>query len=423
MSVWWVIWLVAAAAAGLVWGACLVRLGSAMRRRCIVGSGTYDGPPHPAPSISVVVAAKDEEANIETCIDSLLRQDYPHYDVVVVDDRSTDRTPQILDRLERQAEGRLLVRTVSTLRDGWFGKNHAMREGVSASRGDWILFTDADCTFASPRAITIAMREALAHDVDFLSITPVLETRTVWERILQPVCALVLIVWFLPQRVNDRRKKTAYANGAFMLVRRSAYEQIGGHERVRAQLNEDIHLARFAKEAGLRLRVVENTDLYRTRMYRTPVEAWHGWSRIFHGCLGSLSRLLVSATLVTTLVIFPWVSLGAACVGWVLANPMRQGSWATAAEAWLAVVLLMQITIWRFYGILRIPSRWSLAYCVGAAATLGMLLTAMLQTLGVTRTTWRGTRYRKNRIEAQRDSPRGEALVDDGSVTKPVPHA
>jgi hypothetical protein len=284
--------------------------------------------------------------------------------------------------------------TIETLPEGWCGKNHAMREGARASTGEWLLFTDADCRMTSPRALTVAVREVLAHEADFLSIIPVLETPTVWERLLQPACALLLILWFLPHRVNDPARKTAYANGAFMLVQRKCYDAIGGHERVRGEVNEDVHMARFAKRMGFRLRVVENTDLYRTRMYATPRQAWRGWSRILYGCLGTLRRLAISAVMVVTYTIVPWVSLAVALGGWILAGPDHAAPWKWAVAAWAAVVIVQQVTLWRIYRGLQIPGIWSLGHVAGAAATVGMLANAALKVIGATGTEWRGTSYR-----------------------------
>ncbi|MGB2987099.1 MAG: glycosyltransferase family 2 protein [Phycisphaerae bacterium] len=393
MSTWFRIWLTLAVVIGLVWLVRYAKMGRILRKRKVLSSHSYNDPPEDAPKVSILIAAKDEEDNVEACINDLLEQDYPDYELIVVDDRSRDRTPDILRRLEQQAAGRLRVVTVTALRDGWFGKNNAMREGVEASCGDWLLFTDADCRQTSRKTLSIAMREALSHDSDFLSVIPVLETRTTWERIIQPVCTLALMIWFLPHRVNRPWRKTAYANGAFMLMRRSCYEAIGGHERVRTKVNEDIQMARFAKQMGLRLRVVENDDLYRTRMYDSPLAAWRGWSRIFYGCLGSLTRLSSAASVLILLSIVPWVSLITALTGLVLADVSSVRLWAFAACVWLVVVVLEQLVTWRVYAVLRVEPVWSLTYVLGAIVTLGMLVNAMFKTIGATGTTWRGTTY------------------------------
>jgi glycosyltransferase involved in cell wall biosynthesis len=225
-------WIALAAAVGLGWLLAHFAVRTILASRVVLGSRSYDGPPCPAPRISVVLAAKDEQRDLEPCVTALLGQDYPDFELTVVDDRSRDRTPAILRRLRRRHGDRVQVLTVKRLRDGWTGKNNAMREGVAASTGPWLLFTDADCRITSTRALAIAMREALDTEADLFSIAPVLEARTWWERVLQPAWAFVLMTWFMPHRVNDPRQPTAYANGAFMLMRKDAYEAIGGHVRV-----------------------------------------------------------------------------------------------------------------------------------------------------------------------------------------------
>ncbi len=404
MPVWFGVWLALAGAVGLVWIVRYIAISRVLRKRRVLSSRTYPTQtesPGELPKVSVVVAAKDEEDNIETCVRGLLEQDYPSFELIVVDDRSGDRTPDILRRLGEEAGSRLRIITVKTLSVGWFGKNNAMREGVAQSSGEWLLFTDADCRQTSRRTLSIAMHEAFAEEADFLCITPVLETHTVWERIIQPVCSMALMIWFLPHRVNKRKTKTAYANGAFMLMRRSCYDAIGGHERVRTEVNEDIHMARLAKQMGLRLWVVENEDLYRTRMYDSPRAAWRGWSRIFYGCLGSLTRLSAAVFLLVVFSILPWVSLIVAILGRFTADTGVARQWALAVWVWLAVILLEQFVVWRLYAVLRAAPKWSLAYIVGALITLAMLVNAMLKVSGTTKTTWRGTSYRGRRLEEE----------------------
>ena len=181
---------------------------------------SYSGPPVEAPHISVLVAAKEEEENIETCVRSMLGQDYPDFEVIAINDRSDDRTGAILDAIDAPA-GRLKVLHVAELREGWFGKNNAMRTGVEAAAGEWLCFIDADCRQTSTKTLSMAMRYAAEHQTEFVSLMPVLDTETVFERIIQPVAAALMVFWFHPERVNDPRSKVAYANGAFMLMSRS----------------------------------------------------------------------------------------------------------------------------------------------------------------------------------------------------------
>jgi len=423
MSAWFTLWLALAGMAGIVWLIRYANIGRITRQRQILSSRSHPGPPPDAPKVSIILAAKDEEDNIETCVTGLLDQDYPGYELIVVDDRSHDRTPVILRRLERQADGRLRVITVKALREGWFGKSNAMREGVAVANGEWLLFTDADCRQTSHRTLSMAMREAAAHEIDFLSVTPVLETHTVWERIIQPVCTLALMTWFLPHRVNKPWRKAAYANGAFILMRRSCYEAIGGFERVRNELNEDVQMARLAKQMGLGLRVVENDDLYRTRMYDSLPAAWRGWSRLFYGCLVSLRRLSAAALLLALLCILPWVSLVIALAGLQGSHVDSATEWGLAACLWGAAVALMQLVMWRVYGILRTGRTWSLTYVLGAFVVFGMLINAMFKAVGARPTTWRGTTYRGHRLEGQDAVASHSEPAAAKGIEEPATHA
>ncbi len=411
------LWLAAAVLVGLMWLVRLIAMVRVMRRRIVLGPDSHSSPLSEKPSLSVIVAAKDEEDNIESCVKSLLKQDYPDYELIIVDDRSSDRTPQLLQEMESQAGGKLRVITVESLKDGWFGKNNAMRVGIEASRGDWLCFSDADCEFICERTLTIAVGEMQHREADFLSITPMLETPTFWEKILQPVCALALIIWFLPERVNNPRRTTAYANGAFMMLRRACYEGIGGHDRVKTEVNEDIHMARFTKQEGYRLRVAENNGLYWTRMYSSFSIAMQGWSRIFYGSLGLPRRLATAFFMVGFFSFLTWPSALASAYGWSLASADVAWVWKLLTIEWGLAVMLMHLVIWRSYHPMRIPPIWSIFYWFGVCLTLIVLFRAFMRSLGAGSTTWRGTTYVGNRLVGNDAASPSSECKDD--VTTP----
>jgi len=374
-------------------------LGFLRRAKPTLRADTYDGPPDSAPRISVVVAARNEEQNIEACVGSLLAQDYPNYEVIAVDDRSDDGTPVLLRRLLAGSEGKLQVVTIRELKAGWFGKNNAMREGVARSTGEWLCFTDADCRFTSRKALVAALRDALTHRADFLTLLPPLEEHATWERIIQPACVIMMLSWFLPWRVNDPRSKIAYGNGQFMLMTRECYNAIGGHFRVRAELNEDMVMSRNAKEGGFRLRMAENTGLSKTRMYPSLTEAWSGWSRIFHGSIPSITQLGLAAVWHVVFAIGPWVCPAIALAGWWLTSDRTTLPWLSMLGASLAALVVHQSVLWRVYGMMHSRRIWSLAHGLGSTVLVGMLLNAITKSLGLTSTTWRGVTYRSGKLE------------------------
>ncbi len=387
-------WLVLTAAALVVWLGRLVLLGMFRRILPPLHVGMYADASEPLPTMTMLVAGKDEEANIESCLESLCIQDYPGLEIIAINDRSDDATAELMDRAaERQPA--LTAHHVQSLPDGWFGKNNAMHQGVSRSSGEWLCFTDADCVLESPRSLTVAMRYAIETGADFISILPTHEVHSIWERVIQPACSGVLLMWFNPVVVNNPQRKTAYANGAFMLLRRSCYDAIGGHEAIKGKLNEDIYLAVNAKESGHRLCVVGNDDLYSVRMYTTLRGIWAGWSRIFYGCFDSLRRLLLAASVVFASSLLPWLALLVSCTFGPLGRPGSVPSdwlcWVAAATCAVQLASMM-----RFYGLSRVNPLYGMAYPIGAVFGFGMLLKAARCALGDGTVVWRGTAYRQD---------------------------
>lgn len=399
MGIGWCIWIVLLALVALIWATRHIEVTRGRRLNIPLDESTYDGPPADPPTVSFLIAAKDEQAVIETAVRTVLAQDYPRFELIVINDRSADQTPQILDRLAAEfGSDRLKVIHIKELRDGWFGKNNAMRTGVELATGEWLCFSDADCRQISKRTLSLAVRHAIEKKIDFLSVLPILETRSFWERVIQPVCGGLMVFWFNPKRVNDPNHRAAYANGAFMLMNRQTYQAIGGHDNVRTEVNEDMHMARLTKERGRRLLVVQNDGLYSCHMYSGFRQIWRGWSRIFYGCFGTFRRLMITLGMLLCTNIFPYVSLllawvmTAAC-GWTDAGPWR----AVALAATVAVGFQLSV-IARFYRLSKASPWLAPTFILCAFICVGMLISAMRRLGGRTKTVWRGTAYQGNRV-------------------------
>lgn len=354
------------------------------RREPMLRADEPGAPLDELPPLTMLVAAKDEEANIRRCITGLLAQDYPKLRLVAINDRSGDATGRILDELAA-ADARMTVIHVESLAPGWFGKNHAMRAGLQQARTEWFCFSDADCTYDCRSLLTSAMRFALREQVDFLSVLPLLEAGSFWERVIQPVCGAIMVYWFPPQKVNNPASSVAYANGAFMLMSRSAYDAIGGHDAVKATLNEDMHMARRAKAAGLRLRVIRGDRLYRVRMYDGFMQCWRGWTRIFFGCFATYGKLITSAVMLILFSFSPYLSL--------LLAPLAAADWPYLVASAALAVVAQQSILWRFYGLTGFPGWWAITYPLGTVLCFGITLNAIRRVSGSAKTTWRGTTY------------------------------
>jgi glycosyltransferase involved in cell wall biosynthesis len=396
----WIIWTGLLCLVAGVWASRHLTISRAIRADRPLRGDSYGPDGSDAPRVSVLIAAKDEEDNIERAVRTMLDQDYPNFELIVINDRSEDRTAEILERIQaEQTDGRLRVVHIRELQDGWFGKNNAMHEGVAQATGEWLCFGDADCRQTSNHTLSVAVQHARARKADFLSVLPELETHGLWERIIQPVCGGLLVFWFRPDQVNDPANPIAYANGAFMLMSRACYDAIGGHTEVRTEVNEDMHMARLAKERRQRLLVVQNDGLYSVRMYSGFRQIWRGWSRIFYGCFGTFRRLRITVLALLVMNIFPYASaLIAALVllfrGWSAAGM----GWQAVGLASFAAVALQQSVIARFYRLSRTSPWLAPTFIVGTVICIGILFNAMLKLNGRTATTWRGTTYRGSKV-------------------------
>jgi hypothetical protein len=255
--------------------------------------------------------------------------------------------------------------------------------------------SDADCRFLSPRTLSVAVRYALDNACDMLSILPVLEMRGFWENLVQPVCAGVMMIWFRPEKVNDPAQPNAYANGAFMLIRRSAYDAVGGHEAVKAEVNEDMHLADRVKRAGLRLRVVRSEGLCLSRMYTSLGAILRGWSRIFYGTFGTPGRLATTLAVVCVVSLYPYL---AAAVGLSLAGAgvRPAGAWWACGAAASAALLVQLSVIWRFYRWARARPGLFWAYPAAVIVTIIALIGSFGKLRRGSRVVWRSTTYTKS---------------------------
>jgi glycosyltransferase involved in cell wall biosynthesis len=243
------------------------------------------------PQILAIIPAKDEETYLAECLASVARQTYPNLEILVVDDRSTDRTGEIARRFAAE-DPRIRVLTIEHLPAGWTGKTHALHCAATTTGGEWLWFLDAD-TLHAPDALSIVMEYGRTHDAALVSLLPELRCETFWEQVVQPLAGITLMQSFPLQRVHSDRSRLAFANGQFILIRRTAYEAAGGHEAVRDRFVEDIGLAGRVKAGGFRIRVALIKGIVTCRMYATFGQLIRGWSRILYDALDRRASRLI----------------------------------------------------------------------------------------------------------------------------------
>ena len=336
--------------------------------------------------VSVVIPARNESATIETVVRSVLGSSYRPLELLVVDDRSTDDTAAVVERLAAE-DGRVRLVRGEPLPEGWYGKPWACLQGYRAATGDLLLFTDAD-TRHEPELLARAVGALRTEGADLVTVAPHQRCVTFWERLVMPQIWLLLALRYHPDRVNRAtRERDVIANGQFILVPRGSYEAVGTHEVVRGEVAEDLALAQAFHRAGRRIHFAFAERLMETRMYRSLRELVEGWSKNMY--LGGrrsfpgqpLLQALVPVMLVTSFAF--WLVPPAVLAAWGARDGI--GTAAAVATA-LSAVFWMLISVG-----MRIPAWYGLLYPLGALAAACIGVRSAWR--GERRVEWRGRAY------------------------------
>ena len=270
------------------------------------------------PTVSIVVPACNEASTIEAAAESLLSLDYQNLEVVFVDDRSTDQTGEIIDRIAAR-DRRFKTVHIKSLPSGWLGKTHAMAKGIEAVSGDFILLTDADVHF-SPRALRKAVSYCLANQLDFLTAIPDLVAKSFLLQVMMGQLYHVASLFFDIRRLNDPRKKVCYGQGAFLLLRRTVYARSEGLEWLKMDVIDDSGTALLMRRAGAKMGAVAGRDEIKLEWYPSLRTMIRGLEKNgFAICQYSLV-VIVAALLVTTAVgagvwVFPFLTKSPYLIG------------------------------------------------------------------------------------------------------------
>jgi glycosyltransferase involved in cell wall biosynthesis len=345
--------------------------------------------PFEPPLVTAILPAKDEEANLGDCLASVCRQTYPNLEVLVVDDRSVDRTGEIARRFADQ-DARIGLLTIDHLPPGWTGKTHALHQAAGRARGAWLWFLDADTRHA-PEGLSILMEYARSHQAALVSLLPELRCETFWEQVVQPLGAIVLMQSFPLHVVHRQDSPLAFANGQYLLIERSAYDAAGGHAAVRDRFVEDIALAGRVKALGRPIRVALIRGIVTCRMYSSLSQLVRGWSRILYDALDRRAVRLTGKLL--DLIVFSQSGQVALLAG--LAT-LAMGGNSSFALALLGLSLLHHAGMYFVFRLVyntSVPgSRFVGWYPLGNLVIEAILLRAMRMCL-TGRVTWRGTDY------------------------------
>jgi len=350
--------------------------------------------PADPPRVTVLIPAKDEGDRVRVCLESVLAQDYPNFGVVTINDRSTDDTGRILDEIAANSGGKVRSLHIPSngLPGGWLGKCHALHVGTKEAMGEWLLFVDSDVRLA-PDALSTTLALALARDYDATSLMTTLECHTFLERLVLPMTAGA---WSIMNAVSftndDNYRATAYANGQFFLIRRSAYDAAGGHEAVRDQITEDVELARGMKQRGARLRLFLGSQFASTRMHATLGQMLRGWGRIYSGTSRRRPwRILAAAAFVAVCGLSAYVALAWAVAFWLARGLPLAWPWLVAVVAHL---VLMTATLARIYTDSGNSRRSALLFPISGTLMLAIFAFAIRWCI-TGRIEWRGTVFQQ----------------------------
>lgn len=335
------------------------------------------------PTVSAIVPARDEERSIASALRSRLADEYPALQVVAVDDRSTDRTGELIGELAAQ-DTRVVALRIAELPPGWLGKLHALARGVEASDGEWLLVSDADVHLA-PGGLKRAVAYCEHEGLDFLALVPEFRSGSFVVDVLWTVFMRVLGTFVDPGAVRDPRSKTAMGSGAFMLARRSVYDRTDGYEHLRLETADDVALGVMMKRAGARCDFANGWGIATVSIYGSLREFFSDIEKN----AGSLARAPFAGVLAGMVVagaveLSPFVALasGVEWVRWAGLAGLVAGTVASASALWVNTRMLAPALLW--------PAGWLLI-------AAGILRSAWLfhRRGGVV---WRGTFYSREEI-------------------------
>jgi len=341
----------------------------------------WTGPmPQTWPTVSVIVPCRNEATGVETAISSLLAQDYPNLEIIAVNDRSDDQTGALLNALAER-DSRLTVLHIETLPEGWLGKTHALHQGARRASGAWLLFTDGDVVFESD-ALKRSVAFATAHGLGHFVALPKFVADSFLERAFLATFALTLGAKLDPSKLCVAKSWAYVGVGAFGLVRREAYDRIGGHERLAYEVADDLKLGLLLRRSGVAQGCLDADGLVSVRWQNGLLASLRGLEKnAFAGCEwhGAVAALAVLLVLASTLV--PYLPLLVPLASWTYPLAI-----AAAALPLVAVGLSAR----RLSGGTGLEG---LAAPFGALALAGVIAWSTLLTLARGGVLWRGTFY------------------------------
>jgi cellulose synthase/poly-beta-1,6-N-acetylglucosamine synthase-like glycosyltransferase len=378
---WAIFHWIAGSILALVWFSRLLDAALGMSKVADISRPEWNRKPAGKPQVSIIVPARNEEAHIAPALTTLLKLDYDNYEVIAVNDRSTDRTGEVMNQIAitPEARERLKIIHITELPLGWLGKGHAMWTAANQANGDWLLFTDADVLFR-PDVLRRALAYAQAESADHLVLFPRMIMKSPGERMMIAFFQTLFVFGHRPWKVADPKTKDHMGVGAFNLIRRRVYDAVGSYQALRFEVLDDMKLGKLVKNTGYAQRNVYGADLISLR-----------WA---HGAMGMVDNLTKNSFAILS---FQWwrALLSAFALAFLNLMPFV-GIWIAHGWARLPYAVALASIFGIYVGMSwesDIPAYYFVLHPVGTALFVYIMLRSMALTLAQGGVVWRGTFY------------------------------
>lgn len=342
---------------------------------------------HNSPKVSIILPARNEEEYIGKCLDSLINQDYENYEIIAIDDSSTDNTGKIIAEYARK-NSKVKHVSAKLKPDGWMGKNWACIEGYKESTGELLLFTDSDTTHVK-NTISLAVSHLLSLNLDALTLMPKMLSLDLWTRFTLPMISTFLHTRFSALRVNDPTKKTGYFFGSFFIIRRKVYDDVGTHEGVRQEIIEDGALGKKVKEEGYKMKMVSGDKFVDAIWARDRSTLWNALKRLMVPLYLQDSKIAVGIFFAVVFLLFiPFPFLMYSLISFDLEQShllLFTVSLISSALIYIGASLEAKI--------LHIKQKYVILGPIGSLVVILGFLSGMIQAKSSAAVSWRGRKY------------------------------
>ncbi|MBT5201383.1 MAG: glycosyltransferase [Thaumarchaeota archaeon] len=340
------------------------------------------------PRVSVILPARNEENFIKKCLDSLTKQNYQNYEVIVIDDSSDDSTGKIISEYAKN-NSKVIPVTAKPKPEGWMGKNWACMEGYRKATGELLLFTDADTTHAE-KVISLSVAHLISFNLDALSTIPKMLTFDFWTNVTLPMISTFLHTRFSALNVNNPSKNTGYFFGSFFIMRKDVYEKIGMHEGVKNEIIEDGALGKKVKESGYKMKMVRGEHLIDAVWARDKGTLWNALKRLMIPLYlqsGKIAIGIFFAVLFLLFIPFPVLATS------IVLPTETISSKILCVSAAIASILIYIGAVIEVKVGLELKTRYALFAPLGSLVVVLGFLSGLIQAKGTSSISWRGRTY------------------------------